>query len=360
MNNASKDFNSAYYKKEIRNYDYGDVQSSEVNFGLGKYNAKSMRRHFICHSNGDKFSQSLDSGKKGIVTTGFGMSGKPHLGTISQIIKICDLNRHGINTQVVLGDLDTHNSRNQPFEEARAYAESFDNFIRSIGYVPSTNNILRDQYSYPEITRTAYLISKHITDLDFEEAEEDNAEAYENAGIYNGWSFPMKQALALMIADFVYLHQNDGYNHVMVMLGFEEHKYVDMATKVIKRMDLDLDISGVYSRVIKGLSGFPKMSKSLAGSAIDVSTPLPEIYKLLQSENRITEDPRENSTFLIMEQVSFFSNDKMREIEEVYHCGSDDAWADVISAYIDNQLTPILKCWPNQNGFTQKYRQPTP
>lgn len=361
MNKPTEHFNEAYYKQKIQDYGYDDVQSSIVDFELGNYDLNSMRRHFVCHHNGDKFAEALRSGGKGIVTTGFGMSGKPHLGTISQIIKICDLSRHGMDTQAVLGDLDTYSSRNQPLEEAQEYAEQFGSYIRALGYQPDSHNILRDQYSYPEITRTAYLISRFITDQDFEDAEEDNSEAYENAGVYKGWSFPMKQALALMIADFVHLHQHGGYDNVMVMLGFEEHKYVHLASKVVERMGLNLNISGVYGRVIKGLSGFPKMSKSLVGSAIDVSTPLSDIKLLLESEKRTTDDARENSTFLIMEQVSFLSTGDIREIEDTYHNGSDASWKGIVNDYINEQLNPILRCWSNdRNQPMHKYKIGSP
>ena len=339
-------FNRAYYQQVIQDHGYSDVEFSTVDFALENYDASSMQRRFLCHHNGNKFAEAVRAGEKAIVTTGFGMSGNPHLGTISQIIKISELNRHGMKTQAVLGDLDSYNARNQSLDDARKLAVGFGGYIEAMGYSASGGSILRDQYSHPEITHTAYLISKYITDQDFDDAKEDIAPIYEKAGIYKGWSFPMKQALTLMVADFIDLHQRHGYDHVMVMLGLEEHKYVQLANKVVERMGLDLNISGIYGRIIKGLSGYPKMSKSLPGSAIDVSTPLPEAKALLHSEVRTTEDPRENGTFLIMEQVSFLNNAEISDIEEIYHNGNDSSWKNAVDYYINTQLKVILENWP--------------
>lgn len=343
-------FNQRYYEAVIREHGYSDVEFSTVDFALENYDVQSMQRRFLCHHNGNRFAEAVRSGEKAIVTTGFGMSGNPHLGTISQIIKLCDLNRHGMTTQAVMGDLDSYNARNQDLDEARKLSKGFGDYITAMGYEAGKNgSVLRDQYSHPEIVHTAYIISKYITDQDFEDAKEDIAPVYEKAGIYNGWSFPMKQALTLMVADFVHLHLYEGYNHVMVMLGLEEHKYVQLASKVVERMGLDLEIAGIYGRIIKGLSGFPKMSKSLKGSAIDVSTPVEEAKRLLLGEKRSTEDPRENGTFLVMEQVSFLTNSEIEEIEQIYSIGTDSSWQNAVNYYIHTQLERILENWPHRD-----------
>jgi hypothetical protein len=60
-----------------------------------------------------------------------------------------------------------------------------------------------------------------------------------------------------MIADFIHLHTVGGYKNVFVMLGLEEHKYVQLAKLVAERMKLDVNIGGIYGRVIRGLGGFP-------------------------------------------------------------------------------------------------------
>ena len=91
-------FDSAYYDKVIAEHGYAGVNFSTVDFPLRGYDAESMKRRFLCTSGGEEFAQAVRNGEKCIVTTGFGMSGIPHLGTLSQIIKIVELNRHGMTT----------------------------------------------------------------------------------------------------------------------------------------------------------------------------------------------------------------------------------------------------------------------
>ncbi len=338
-------FNKSYYKKVIKENGYSDVEFKTVDFALKNYDVESMQNKFLCHYKGDDFAEAVRNGEKAIVTTGFGMSGLPHLGSMSQVVKICELNRAGMTTQVVLGDLDSYNARNQTLEDALHFKDKFQGLFENIGYKLDNDSIIRDQYSHPEINHTAYLISKYIEDKDFQDAKEDIAHIYEKEGIYDGWSFAMKQALTLMIADFIHLHTHHGYNHIMVMLGLEEHKYVRMATKVIERMGLPIEISGIYGRIIKGLSGYPKMSKSLKGSAIDVSTSESDIYKLLLNDKRNSSDPRNNATFLIMEQVSFYNNEEINTLIEKYEKASDLEWSNIVKDYIENQLLSILRSW---------------
>ncbi|MFZ4761530.1 MAG: hypothetical protein ACOYK8_01775 [Alphaproteobacteria bacterium] len=345
---TSNRFNDEYYAGVLLDHGYSEVDFSPMDFGLLGLDGEYLKRKFVCHHNGDVISDGLLKGEKTIITTGFGMSGNPHLGSISQIIKIVELSNAGIPTQLVLGDLDAMNARNQSLDSVRNYARGFEGFARSFGYNTDTG-IIRDQYSHPEINRTAFMVSNYLTDRDFEEATEDCADAYKKAGIYEGWSFGMKQSLTLMIADFIHLHTEDGYKNVMVMLGLEEHKYVKLAKTVSERMGLEMNIAGIYGRIIRGLGGHHKMSKSLPGSSINVITPDDEVRSILLDEPR-TPIPRDNAAFQIMEQVSDFNTQQLKRIEEVYRKGEDWEWRSVVGSYIENQLLPILNNWPERNN----------
>ncbi len=338
-------FSQEYYSKVIKENGYSDVDFNTVNFSLENFDVESMRRRFLCHHNGDFFAEKARYGEASIVTTGFGMSGYPHLGSISQIIKITELNNAGMNTQVVLGDLDAYNARGQSLGEVLKYRSQFMHFIENVGYKSLKGSILRDQYSHPEVNHTAYLISKYLTDADFDNSSEDIANIYEKEGIYNGWSFGMKQALTLMIADFIHLHTHHGYNNIMVMLGLEEHKYVKLASEVVSRMKLPINLAGIYGKVIRGLSGYPKMSKSLKGSAIDVMSSPDEIRSLLLNEPRSERSTQENATFQILDQVSYYSSEEMDQLAYLYQHGSDTEWHNAIESYVNDILLPLLGKW---------------
>ena len=67
-------------------------------------------------------------------------------------------------------------------------------------------------------------------------AEEDLSALYKEKKIYNGIDFKVKQAILLMVADFISLGTINNYNNVLVMLGLEEHLYVQIAQKIVERM----------------------------------------------------------------------------------------------------------------------------
>lgn len=349
---ATITFDDKFYKRIIDVNGYAPADFEPVDFNLNGLDAEWLKRKFVCHHNGQRISQGLKNGEKTIISTGFGMSGKPHMGSISQILKITALSNAGVHTQMVLGDLDAYNARKQTLPQVKKYAEGFSAFARSLGYNEQTG-VIRDQYQHPEINRTAFLISKYITDDDFEKATEDLADTYKKQGVYNGWSFGMKQSLTLMVADFIHLHIDEGYQNVLVMLGLEEHKYVRLAKTVAERMGLDVNIGGMYGRVIRGLGGFPKMSKSLPGSSIDVGTPDEDIRKTLLSERRISQECRDNAAFQIIEQVSYLDSQALKEVEKIYEKGSDAEWASLVGRYIDDCLLPILSKWPDRTSPTR-------
>lgn len=93
----------------------------------------------------------------------------------------------------------------------------------------------------------------------------------------------MKQATLLMAADFVHLLREG--RHVLVSLGVDEHKYVALARRGAERWGLPADrLAGIYTKMIPGLGGLPKMSKSIPGSGIDGSMPAEDIRALLAAD----------------------------------------------------------------------------
>ena len=218
-------FNDDYYKELIKKHNYDPIDFKKINFSLNSLDIDALEKRFVCHHHGDIFAKNLNDGKKTIVTTGFGMSGNPHMGSISEMLKIIELQKAGLKTQIVLGDLDSYNARNQPLDIVRKRVTIFKRFLENLGYKPR-EGIIRDQYSYSEIIRTAFLVAHYLDDKDFDDAEEDISYIYKKNGVYKGIVFPMKLSLLLMIADFIHLGLVEGYENILVTLGVEEHKYV--------------------------------------------------------------------------------------------------------------------------------------
>ncbi len=335
-------FDDEYYKEVIRKYNYNAMDFKPIDFDLKSISKEVMKEKWLCHYKAERFVEGLKTNKKQIVTTGIGLSGTPHIGTLSQILRAIFLQKAGFEVQFVLGDLDSYNARNQSLDVLEERVKKYSNFIKRLGF-DSSKGILRNQLDHNEILQTAYLISNCLTDEDFMAAEEDLSELYKSRKIYNGIDFKVKQAILLMVADFISLGTLNNYDNVLVMLGLEEHLYVQIAQKVVDRMNLNISVGALYSRIIKGLNGFPKMSKSIPGSAITVDMSYDEIYNLIVNGKDIYSIPDESTVFQMMSAVSYYSVEELKELREKCIQGGKE-WECEKKKYA-RVLTNICKEW---------------
>lgn len=303
------DFNENYYYNVVTMYNYNPLDFSPMNFEFHGISRDVMRLKWLCHSG----INALNGHNNFSVTTGIGLSGTPHMGTFSQILRAIFLQKNGINVQMVLGDLDSYNARNKSIEYVNDLSRKYNDFAEALGF-DSSKGILRNQIDYPEINQFAYLLSKYVTDQDFLKTEEDLSELYIKNKVYDGITFPVKQAILLMIADFLYLGENSKHKNVVVMLGLEEHKYVLLAKMLAQRLGTGIEIYSMYSRIIRGLNGYPKMSKSIKGSAITMDMTASEITRLIVGEADDYDTPENSVVFQMMSSVSDYSAEEVKGI----------------------------------------------
>ena len=121
-----------------------------------------------------------------------------------------------------------------------------------------------------------------------------------------------------MTADFLDLLCNHGYDGVLVMLGIDEHRYVLFAQNVFEKMLQDDMfkqgiIAAIYSPMIKGFYGYPKMSKSFPESSINTETSKDEIIERLMNGEGDYVNPYDNVVFQIMTQVGGYSTQELKE-----------------------------------------------
>ena len=121
-------FDKNYYNSIMKEFNYNPLEFERINFSLGKLNKNDLQRRWLCHHGGRKFSKSINK-KKSIVTTGLGLTGVPHIGTLSQILRSIALQKAGIPVQMVLGDLDAYNHKAKPLEEALRLVKKYKKFI---------------------------------------------------------------------------------------------------------------------------------------------------------------------------------------------------------------------------------------
>lgn len=315
-------FDRKYYNSLMKEFGYNPLEFEKINFSLGSLKKDDLQRMWLCHYDGKRFARDLREGRKVIVSTGFGLSGEPHIGTLSQILKSIALQKAGIPVQIVLGDLDAYNGKNINLRRTLELAKKYEKFILSLGFNKRKGSILRAQYDKLEILRTAYLIGHFMDDEMFNEAEEDLYYFYhKRRKIDKGMSYRRKLSLNLMIADFIHLHMAKQYKAVLVMLGIDEHQYIRFGMETIDRIkaskqfgDFDMTLSAIYSPMIKGFHNYPKMSKSFPKSGINVNMKAKEIRnKIIYGEGKY-DKPENNVVYQMMASVSYYTAEDIKRL----------------------------------------------
>ena len=319
MNNVN--FDQQYYNGLMKEFGYSPLEFESISYSLGDLTKEDLQKQWLCHMDGKNFADALNVGKQAIVTTGFGLSGTPHVGTLSQILRSLRLQKAGIPVQIVLGDLDAHNGKNTPLERTRELAESYRKFILTLGFRDTLPSRLRSQFDSLTTLRAAYLIGHHMDDEMFNQTEEDLHEFYANEGKVDlSMTYRRKLSLNLMIADFFELILDGGFEAVMVILGIDEHKYVRFGRKIFEKMSaenpdifLGKSYSAMYSGIIRGFNGYPKMSKSFLNSGITVDMSENDIAELIESGEVVTEFPETNVVYQMIAAVSLYDNSRINE-----------------------------------------------
>lgn len=347
-------FNDSYYRETIKKYGYSAFDFKPIDFDISHLKKDALNQRWLCHYDGEPFAEAIKKQEPAIITTGIGLSGAPHMGTISQIMRATFLQQEGLNVQFVMGDLDSYNARNQPYEVVSARAQQYEEFITGLGF-SKEKGILRRQSNRPDVLKTAYLISNCLKDEDFYNAEEDLSELYQKMGAYPGIQFPVKQAILLMVADFINLGVRENKKSVMVMLGLEEHLYVRIAKDVIQRMQLPFHLGAMYSKIIKGFNGYPKMSKSIPGSSINVEMGIDEIRdKLVKQEGKYT-TPDESVAYQMMCAVSNYTPKDLNILRQKCMIGGAH-WIKAKEEYAE-YLSQIFQKWPKEKNVQSITRQ---
>ena len=344
-------FDKKYYDSVMKEFGYNPLKFEKINFSLGKLSKEDLQRRWLCHHDGTKFVRGLIKGEKAIITTGFGLSGIPHIGTLSQIMRSIALQKAGIPVQIVLGDLDAYNGKARLLDETLALANQYKKFIKKVGFKTSNGSILRSQYSELEVLRTSYLIGHFMDEKMFEEAEEDLHYFYHKRGkVDKDMSYRRKLSLNLMTADFLHLNMKNHYRNVMVMLGIDEHQYIRFGRETVERIKksnqfkgFDLNLSSMYSPLIKGFNNYPKMSKSFPESSITLDMTLEQIRKRIMFGEGNYDKPENNVIYQMMASVSLYSPEEIKEKYSLCLKGGDK-WEEAKKEYAE-VLINICSKW---------------
>ncbi len=317
-------FDSQYYSAVMKEFGYSPLEFEHISFSLGQLAKDDLQRQWLCHMNGKNFAEAMQAGKRVVATTGFGLSGVPHIGTLSQILKALRLQQAGVPVQIVLGDLDAYNGKNTELEYTQELVESYRRFILSLGFNASPPNSLRAQYDALTTLRMAYLLGHYMDDEVFSQAEEDLHKFYSQRGkVDSVMSYRRKLSLNLMIADFLELLSHGGFDAVLVVLGIDEHRYVNFGRETLEQATVEYahwfhgkHYAAMYSGIIRGFHGYPKMSKSFPQSGITLGMSAEEIAALIEYGEVITKFPETNIVYQMIASASLYDNNQIKEAHE--------------------------------------------
>ncbi len=332
MKNKKITFDRKYYSSIMKEFGYNPLEFEKINFSLGNLKKDDLQRMWLCHHDGNSFARDLEKGKKIIVSTGFGLSGEPHIGTLSQILRSIALQKAGIPVQIVLGDLDAYNGKTIPLKKTLELSKKYRRFILSLGFNKRKGSILREQYGELDVLRTSYIIGHFMDDKMFNEAEEDLHSFYHKRGkVDREMSYRRKLSLNLMIADFMNLCFEHKYRNILVMLGIDEHQYIRFGRETIRRMkeskqfeNFDMTLSAIYSPMIKGFFNYPKMSKSFPKSSISVNMNPEQIkHRIIYGEGKY-DKPENNVVYQMMASVSYYTAEEIKRLYKLCLKGGSD------------------------------------
>jgi tryptophanyl-tRNA synthetase len=303
--------------------------------------------HRFTHTDGAE--QVLDGGSGLQVVTGFGPTNAPTAGSLSVMLGIVELQKAlTCPVTVVISELGAWNSRNVPWVNLTAVRDQMMAFLRMLGF-DETTGTLRSHLDFDNLAR-AGKIARFLSRDDFLNHRESLLELYDSHGLLGSEVGIVVDSL-YTVADILGPAE-DGASRILMVSGLEEAYFTELARLVLHRQgaagDLSLGwqatIGALYFRVLEGLAGYPKMSKSIPDSAIHVGMSPDELAARIR-----TEDPASQAPLLSAIQLgSGWTAEQITAAEDAYaHRGDDPArWRAVQRDYLETFL-----------DFAERWRQ---
>lgn len=228
------------------------------------------------------------------IVTGFGPTNAPTAGTLSVMLGTVELQRRlSTPMTVVISDLGAWNSRNVPWKMLVAVRDQMFAFLAELGLDLATAT-LRSHLDHDNLVR-AGRVARYLSRADFLQHRESLLELYADHGLLGSETGVIIDSL-YTVAD-VLGPFGAGAEHVLMVSGIEEAYFTDLARLVLNRQaeagDLGLgwagSIGALYFRVLEGLAGYPKMSKSIPASSIHLNMTEDEVSARVMPDDEPTQ-----------------------------------------------------------------------
>lgn len=337
-----------HYETVRDRYDYARIEDSD----LGPVSSPGLERRFVAVDNPDVLAATRDLST--LVMTGVGMTGPPHLGTVGQIRTAIALQDVGLDVQFVIADLEPYHSGSD-LDRVRALAQRYRAFILDMGFDPSQGR-LRTQEEARDVMHTAYILAPYYRPDEWGEGPDYEPTAWQQAvaDVYvdndaaNGADAEVSETAdangptseaaethssVLHGVDFLHPLWTDEYEQVVLTFGIDEHHLTPWTRLFRDASPVEGPIAGLYTRMLPGLNGSAKMSKSVPGSGVTLDMTPETVRERIRGAHR-GNNPASSPVFGAMCLASTYGPDELDALESVRETGGEE-WAAAKAEYAE-------------------------
>jgi tryptophanyl-tRNA synthetase len=340
-----------------------------MDYTLGGLPESYVRQAFACAEHGRAFAEGVDAGKRSLVTVGVTPTGPPHIGTLGQLLTAIRFQRAGFDVQVVIADLAAYTAAGRDLEAVRVRARRYESFARTLGF-DADEGVLRTQEADYDALHTAQLLARYYGDYgedateadggddqhgDADDEDGDDSEptafeealerAYEDADTPGEATtdFAGQSVGLLLVTDSLHPIVKEGYENVALVVGADNAGLAGRFVEVLGRSPYEATVAGLYTKLVAGLNGYPKLSKSLPESQFTLADDPETIRDAVLDTDRDADDPGESIPFQMMQLASEFEPAELGRLAEVCEDGGE-VWAEAKREYAD-YLVEIGETW---------------
>jgi len=342
---------------------YSDVREQRgydaVDGAIGDLSTAYCRHRFAFTSSADALAGATPAGT--LVSVGVSPTGPPHVGTLGQIQSAIDFQRAGFDVQVVLADQVVNAVHGTPLSAVTALAQRYATFVRERGFDPDRGRLLI-QSRTPAILATAFRLAPvYAPDHGGEDDGGDGPTAFEEAleAAYDAVEMPdgatefSRQLAGLVLAADTIAPlrgeeggnppRDGGYDQVVLVLGADNAGFERRIDDLRADAGVEGSIHALYTRLVAGIDGTPKMSKSLPGSGIHLAMPPDRIRDLVRDPALDASAPAESTVFQMLRHASPHDGADLAALRDA--CAADDErWVEAVREYAD-YLAAAARTW---------------
>lgn len=273
------------------------------------------------------------------IVTGFGPTNAPTAGTLSVMLGVVELQATLASpVTVVISELGAWNSRNVPWARLEAVRDQMLTFLHSLGFDTAVGT-LRSHLDFANLARAGKL-ARFLTRADFLNHREELLELYEDHNLL-GSEVGLTVDALYTVAD-VLGPAEAGHRHILMLSGLEEAYFTELSRLALQRqaaaeetsLGWEATIGGLYFRVLEGLAGYPKISKSIPASSIHLGMSADEMAMRIRDDNPASQGPLLSA----MELASGWPDTDIQYARQAFdeHIDTPQRWMAVKEQYLES------------------------